>query len=336
MVSQSRFGLGQGRIESHQPLGGRPGGYRPSVAAVGLPDGVVERSVMDVVQARAVVDAVRGDSMPTSDELLEKRVAFLAAVGDAGEGGILAFDAQTRVPHHEHEEPGLALGEAVVGEGLHAFVGRHRQNSSARPPWRPPPPRRPPLRPPIRRLGSAIAREPRPGHAGGVRTAVMLRRDLDVVVVPSTIRLLVLNPEIREMDFVIEVRQVVFACPTLDFLCRPVGVSVVVVAVPIALMQPALVLTLELMVEHDSFELRAALCQALRSAFVGPIDLDVVFELPFAFNAVPEGLAVTLIAVAMVFEQASAVFRQRHRMLARARHSNRLDQSLFAQMSQVA
>ena len=121
-----------------------------------------------------------------------------------------------------------------------------------------------------------------------------------------------------------------------DFLCRPIGVSVVVVAVAIALVQPALVLTLELVVEHDSFESRAALCQALRSAFVGAIDLDVVFELPFAFNAVPEGLAVTLIAVAMVFEQASAVLRQRHRMLARARHSNRLDQSLFAQMSQVA
>ena len=61
--------------------------------------------------------------------------------------------------------------------------------------------------------GSAVAREARPGHAGGVRTAVVLRRDLDVVVVPSAIRLLVLNPEIREMDFVIEVRQVVFACP---------------------------------------------------------------------------------------------------------------------------
>lgn len=61
-----------------------------------------------------------------------------------------------------------------------------------------------------------------------------------------------------------------------------------------------------------------------------------MFELSFAFDAMPEGLAVTLIAVAMVFEQASAFFRQRDRVLARARHSNRLNQSLFAQVPQVA
>lgn len=56
------------------------------------------------------------------------------------------------VPPHEHEEPRLALGEAVVGNGLNPFVGRHSQISSASPPWFAPPPRLPPPRPPMRRL----------------------------------------------------------------------------------------------------------------------------------------------------------------------------------------
>src|SRR5439155_20411940 len=101
-------------------------------------------------------------------------------------------------------------------------------------------------------------------------------------------------------------------------------------------MEPALVLALELVVEEDAFDVRATLSQAFRGAFVRAIDLDVMFEFPLAFDAMPERLAVTLIAVAMVFEQAAPFLRQRDRVLARARHSNRLNQSLFAQVSQVA
>jgi hypothetical protein len=46
-----------------------------------------------------------------------------------------------------------------------------------------------------------------------------------------------------------------------------------------ALIQPSLVLTLELMVEHDAVDVRSALAQTLRRAFVGAIDLEVVFAL---------------------------------------------------------
>ena len=45
--------------------------------------------------------------------------------------------------------------------------------------------------------------------------------------------------------------------------------SVAVVAVPIALVQPLLVLTLELVVEDDVIDARAALLQALCFAFEG-------------------------------------------------------------------
>ena len=50
----------------------------------------------------------------------------------------------------------------------------------------------------------------------------------------------------------------------------------------------------------------------------------------------PERLAVALVAVAMVFEQAAAVLRQRHGVLTRAWHPNRFDQPLFAKMPQIA
>jgi hypothetical protein len=50
----------------------------------------------------------------------------------------------------------------------------------------------------------------------------------------------------------------------------------------------------------------------------------------------PEGLAGTLIAVAVAFDQAPAVLRQRDRMFARSRHADGLDEPLLTQMSQVA
>ena len=183
---------------------------------------------------------------------------------------------------------------------------------------------------------SAITGEARLGHARRVAAAVMLRRDLDVFALLATVSLAIFDPQVGEMELFIEVGKVVLVCPFADLFVRPIGMAVVVGAVAIPLVQPALVLTLELVVEHDAVDVRTAFRQALRGAFVGAIDLEVVFELPFAFDAMPERLAVTLIAVAMVFEQAPAVPRKRDRMLARARHSNGLNQSLFAQMSQVA
>lgn len=71
------------------------------------------------------MNAVDGDGESAPGELVEKRVAPLAAVCDAGEGGILALHAETRMPHDQHEEPRLALREAVIGNSLNAFGGCH-------------------------------------------------------------------------------------------------------------------------------------------------------------------------------------------------------------------
>ena len=146
-------------------------------------------------------------------------------------------------------------------------------------------------------------------------TAVVLRGHLDVLVIPTVVGVPILDAQVGEVHLVIEVREVVFIGPRADFLIGPIGVSVVIRAVAIPFVQPGLVLTLELVVEHDAVNPRATLGQALCCALVRAIDLEVVFPLPLAFEAMPERLAVTLVTVSMTFEQLAALLRQSHGVL---------------------
>jgi hypothetical protein len=75
------------------------------------------------------------------------------------------------------------------------------------------------------------------------------RRDLDVLVIPPAVELLVFDPQVGKMDLVIEVGEVVVVCPCLDLVRLAIGPAIRVVAVPIPLVQPLLVLALELVVE---------------------------------------------------------------------------------------
>ena len=74
------IGRGEHRIEQHQPLDCQARRHPPAVATRDFADNVIQRLVMDVVEPRTVVEAVAGDSLPAPYELVEKRVAFLAAV----------------------------------------------------------------------------------------------------------------------------------------------------------------------------------------------------------------------------------------------------------------
>lgn len=107
--------------------------------------------VMDVIEPRAVVNALDCVGVAASDELVEEGIA-LRPLRDACEARVLPRDADAGVPHHDYQEARLTLGKAEFGDGLDAIVRRrHRQSSSAKPPWRPPP-LPPPLRPLMRRL----------------------------------------------------------------------------------------------------------------------------------------------------------------------------------------
>ena len=139
--------------------------------------------------------------------------------------------------------------------------------------------------------GAAVTTEARPGGGGAVGASIMDGDDLDVLVVAAAVDLLVFDPQVGEMDLLVEVREVVFERPFLDLPRVAIRVAVVVVAVPIALVQPLLVLALELVVQDDAFDVRVALVQALRDAQIRLVDLGVVFELALAFEARVELLA---------------------------------------------
>ncbi len=146
--------------------------------------------------------------------------------------------------------------------------------------------------------------------------AIVLGRDLDVFVIFAPFLVPIFDAQVGEVHLVIEVRQVMFAGPAADLLVGSIGVAIVVGPLAIAFVEPSLVLTLELMIEDDALDSGAAFAQAVRCALISAIDLEIVFEFPFAFDALPERLAATRIAVAVVFDQAPAASRQRDGVLA--------------------
>ena len=90
------------------------------------------------------------------------------------------------------------------------------------------------------------------------------------------------------------------------------------------------------MVEDDAFDVRTAVQESRLCLFVRAIDLEVVFEFPFARQARVERLRVLVVAILMALEKAAAVLRQDHRVIAISRHAHDLDQPFLAKVSQVA
>ena len=115
-----------------------------------------------------------------------------------------------------------------------------------------------------------------------------------------------------------------------------IGVAVVVVAVPIPLVEPLLIVPLQLVVEQHALDLHSALGEALGVAKVRAMDLEVVLQFPLAFEAVVKRLTVTLLAVTVAFQQPAPFSREHHRLLAMAGYPHSLDQPLRAEMPKVA
>jgi hypothetical protein len=112
--------------------------------------------------------------------------------------------------------------------------------------------------------------------------------------------------------------------------------AVVVVVVLVPLVEPALVLALDLVVEDHALDERTAVQETVLGLFVRAIDLKVVFQFPFAPQARVERLRMLVIVIAVALEQAAAVLRQAHRMVAVSGQARGFDQPLFAQVPQVA
>src|SRR6185503_16359130 len=148
--------------------------------------------------------------------------------------------------------------------------------------------------------------EPRTGDARPVRASIVRRHHLDVLVVPASVWLLILDSKIREMELIVEVRKIVLVRPVANLVRRPIRVAVIVVVVLVPFVQPSLIVALELVIEDDPFDVSLALEEPRLCLFVGAIDLEVVFQFALTRQARVERLAGLLIAIAVMLEEAAA------------------------------
>jgi hypothetical protein len=95
-----------------------------------------------------------------------------------------------------------------------------------------------------------------------VRATVVTRNHLDILVTVTAIEL-VFDAEIREMDSVIEIRQIMFLGPFRDLKRVPIWSAVAVSPVSVVLLEELLIFPLEINLQHDALDLRAFLAQAV-------------------------------------------------------------------------
>jgi hypothetical protein len=124
-----------------------------------------------------------------------------------------------------------------------------------------------------------------------VQAAIVLGDNLDILVQPPAVRVLVLEARVREAHVSVVIRQVMLACPPFDLLGLAVRTAVAVASATIALVEEPLVVPLHLVIEDDAPDAPAAVADLLLSALVGAVDLDVVGELTRLPEAGVERLA---------------------------------------------
>jgi hypothetical protein len=134
--------------------------------------------------------------------------------------------------------------------------------------------------------------------------------DFHVFHVAAAVGMLVLDPKIRELDAVIQDRQVVLGRPLFDFFTGSIWPAVTVRTIAVSLLQEPLVIALQLVIEDDSLNARTLCLELFRSAHVRPTELGVVREFAGLHRSRVERLEGLGIATAVAFEELSSAFRQ--------------------------
>src|SRR2546427_5276114 len=125
---------------------------------------------------------------------------------------------------------------------------------------------------------TAVAGESGPRVTRRMGATIVFSHDLDVLVSLQPMEL-VLDPEVREVDRLVEVRQLVLVRPPFDFIGVPIGSAVTVRSAPIVCLEPLLVLALEILLEDDAVNLRAGVAESLSLAEIGAIELRIMRQL---------------------------------------------------------
>jgi hypothetical protein len=181
-----------------------------------------------------------------------------------------------------------------------------------------------------------MTRETGPGDRRAVRTSVVLGSDLDIDVILAAVDVAILDAAVGKMDLLVEVRQVMVVRPLLDLAPVAFRPSIGVRPVPITFVEPLLVLALQLVVQPHALDLQTPRLEPRRLALIGAVDLGVVFQLALAFEPRIERLTRIPIAVSIRIQHAPAAVRQNHGLFTVARDSYGFDQTLFAEVSEVA
>src|SRR5690606_28425730 len=105
------------------------------------------------------------------------------------------------------------------------------------------------------------------GMAGGMRAAVVLREQLDVLVQFTPIDL-VLDAVVREMDPLVEVRQVVVLRPIANLSLGAVRTAIAVGASTVVFLQELLVLALQILLKDDAANLEVVMFLAESDFFL--------------------------------------------------------------------
>jgi hypothetical protein len=174
----------------------------------------------------------------------------------------------------------------------------------------------------------------------------MNRGDLHVAVAVMSVRVEILDPNVRKVDMPVEVRQVVFERPALDFTLRPVGSAIGIRVAAIALVEPLLILAFELVVEGDMVDAIPAFKQPIDLVQVSLEDLRVVLQLPrfheprveLLMPLVLTRIVLPRIVIALVsvcLQQALAAPGEEYRHVPLPRHPSGVDQAQFAEVTKL-
>ena len=111
--------------------------------------------------------------------------------------------------------------------------------------------------------------------------AIVGREQLDVLMELPAIDL-VLDPVVGEMNVVVEVRQIVLACPVTDLILVAARPAVAVRSVTVVVLQELLVLALQVLLENDASKRNVRMLVSQASFFLSKrrIEIRVVVDLP--------------------------------------------------------
>jgi hypothetical protein len=117
--------------------------------------------------------------------------------------------------------------------------------------------------------------------AGRVCAAVVGREEFDVLVKFTPVDL-VLDSVVGKMHMVVEVRQIMLACPVTDLVLVAAGPAVTVRSVAVVVLEELLVLALQVLLEDDASNLEVRVLVSKTDFFLTKrrVEIRVVVEFP--------------------------------------------------------